>query len=492
MRRWTRWMVTGLCLLCLLAGCSQAGKDKQSSDVNAGNESAGSETTGGESTGSESTDSESAVEGLRYDIPEDICPLRAESIERLPDGRYVLSGTKFYPDIRLTDAQKEQLERSGEMTGYLKDAKLFSVAAAEQIEGQMVYLLQWGDEEWRAVLSESDTVAEEREGFRLVCRDGWELTEWNTASESCGFGFRKVWEEKVAITVPADQLIAASAANEKYWTAEFLYELYTAFGERWDARLNPYLDLMISGQDGGYEIALSCAPKSAESYQVSLPVSPDRMESVGSENGEVPEVFRYNLPEALYNMDIYTVEGQADGQYVLTGTKRYSGICLSEEQKEELERTGRMDIYAEGELLWRVRWLEGENYLFQWEEGSVPKVTYVHPVQYTSDEDREGFRLGANRGWVLTTSSDYTTTFLPVIEYDNFVWEEEFTLTVPKDQKIAMVSTYVTAEFLYEMYMGYGCGWRADGGRQAENPGAIRLKVAETENGYEMLFRYLP
>lgn len=133
---------------------------------------------------------------------------------------------------------------------------------------------------------------------------------------------------------------------------------------------------------------------------------------------EVSEMVRFEMTETIYDMEVFSMEEAADGQYVLSGAKYYPDIVLTDDQKAQLEQVGLLCGFIGGREFFRITEEDG-TYWFAWQTGKEYEVQFVE-AGFSAWED----------GWVM--GSKYLSN--PIGWHSYGPLKEEFELTVSADQ----------------------------------------------------------
>lgn len=162
-----------------------------------------------------------------FEMTQTLYDVDVTSMEELEDGQYLLKGTKMYPDIFLSDEQKEQMEQVGLMRGYLNGEEMFTITRKNGL-----FWFQWEDENEYRIVFRSTTESTHSEFSSL----SWTPGDWVVRRPEYDFGN---WpfsygclDEAFELTVSADQNISEVLTN-RYMTAKEIYEAYVESGNNW-------------------------------------------------------------------------------------------------------------------------------------------------------------------------------------------------------------------------------------------------------------------
>lgn len=162
-----------------------------------------------------------------FEMTQTLYDVDVTSMEELEDGQYLLKGTKMYPDIFLSDEQKEQLEQVGLMRGYLNGEEMFTITRKNGL-----FWFQWEDENEYRIVFRSTTENTHSEFSSL----SWTPGDWVVRRPEYDFGNRPFsygcLDEAFELTISADQNIAEVLATG-YMTAKEIYEAYVESGNNW-------------------------------------------------------------------------------------------------------------------------------------------------------------------------------------------------------------------------------------------------------------------
>ena len=191
---------------------------------------------------------ESEDDAIYFEMTETLYDVDVATIEMLEDGQYLLKGTKMYPDIFLSDEQKEQLEQVGLMRGYLNGEEMFTITKKKGL-----FYFQWETEKEYRIVFQSTTEREHSEFTSL----SWTPGDWVVRRPEYDFGNHPrcygCLDEEFELTISAEQNIS-EALRSGYMTAKEIYESYIEYGS-WSVLIGaPTMRLRISEEADGFVI----------------------------------------------------------------------------------------------------------------------------------------------------------------------------------------------------------------------------------------------